>query len=49
MQDLTDFLQPVAVQELNDDNGFTDGQFAKHIAIYETEIPDLADIDIVSL
>lgn len=47
MQDLTDFLEPVAVQELNDDNGFTDGQFAKHISIYESEIPDLADIDIV--
>jgi arginase family enzyme len=47
MQDLTDFLEPVAVQELNDDNGFTDGQFAKHISIYESEIPDLAEIDIV--
>ncbi len=47
MQDLIDFLHPVAVHELNDDIGFTDGQFGKHISIFETEIPDLTDIDIV--
>ncbi len=47
MQDLSDFLLPVSVQELNDDNGYTDGQLAKHISIFETEIPDLSDIDIV--
>ncbi len=47
MQDLSDFLLPVMMQELNDDAGFTDGQLAKHIAVYQTEIPDLADADIV--
>jgi len=47
MQDLTDFLIPVNVQELNDDNGFTDGQLAKHISIFETEIPDITDADLV--
>ena len=47
MQDLIDFLQPVIMHELNEDNGYTDGQFAKHIAIYETEIPNLEGIDIV--
>ena len=47
MQDLIDFLQPVIMHELNEDNGYTDGQFAKHIAIYETELPDLEGIDIV--
>lgn len=47
MQDLTDFLIPVNVQELNDDNGFTDGQLAKHISIFETEIPDITESDLV--
>ena len=47
MQDLSDFLLPVNVSELNEDNEFTDGQFAKHISIYEGVIPDLTNIDIV--
>lgn len=47
MYDLHDFLTAIAVHELNDDNGFTDGQLAKHIAIYESELPDITDIDIV--
>ena len=47
MLDLIDFLHPVTMHELNDDNGFTDGQFAKHIDVYETEFPDLEEIDIV--
>ena len=47
MQDLIDFLHPVSMYELNDENGYTDGQFAKHISIFESEIPDLEGIDIV--
>ncbi len=47
MQDLIDFLNPVNIHELNEDFGYTDGQFAKHISIFETELPDLTDIDIV--
>jgi arginase family enzyme len=47
MQDLHDFLSPIKIQEINDDNGFTDGQLAKHIAIFETEIPDISETDIV--
>jgi arginase family enzyme len=47
MQDIFDFLVPVNMEELHDDNGFTDGQLAKQIAIFETEIPDMTDVDIV--
>lgn len=47
MQDLTDFLIPINVAELNDDEGYTDGQFAKHVKIHEDELPDLEGIDIV--
>jgi len=47
MQDLIDFLHPVDMHVLNDDHSYTDGQFAKHISIFESEIPDLTGIDIV--
>ncbi|MGF2412560.1 formimidoylglutamase [Ferruginibacter sp.] len=47
MYDLHDFLEPVLVSALNGDNGYNDGQFAKNIAIYETEIPDITHADIV--
>jgi len=47
MYDLHDFLTAIPVHELNDDNGYTDGQLAKHIAIYENEIPDIKNADIV--
>ena len=47
MYDLHDFLTAIPVHELNDDNGYTDGQLAKHIALYETQLPDITDADIV--
>ncbi len=47
MYDLHDFLTPIHISGINDDNGYNDGQLAKHIAIYEDELPDLTAIDIV--
>lgn len=47
MYDLHDFLSPVDIHVLNEDGGYNDGQFAKHIKIYESELPDLSDADIV--
>ncbi len=47
MYDLHDFLLPVGVHALNEDEGYNDGQLAKHIKIYHTELPDLTDVDIV--
>ncbi len=47
MYDLHDFLEPVVVQELNGDNGYNDGQLAKHINVYEKHLPDITDADIV--
>jgi formiminoglutamase len=47
MYDLHDFLTPVVVADINSDNGYTDGQLAKHITIYETVLPDITDTDIV--
>ncbi|WP_462222013.1 formimidoylglutamase [Ferruginibacter sp.] len=47
MYDLHDFLQPVLINTLNGDNGYNDGQFAKNINIYQTELPDITDADMV--
>jgi len=47
MYDLHDFLSPVNIHALNDDSGYNDGQFAKHIAVYEKELPDITNADIV--
>jgi arginase family enzyme len=49
MLDLTDFLQPVAWQEMDEEHGYTDGHLAKHIQVYHTEWPDLAAADLVLL
>ena len=47
MYDLHEFLAPINVAQLNDDNAFNDLQFASIIKIYEKEFPDLEGIDIV--
>ena len=47
MYDLHDFLDPIHLERINDDSGYTDGQIAKHIDIYQTEMPSIADADIV--
>src|SRR6478736_2081938 len=47
MYDLHDFLNPVPIHELHEDNGYTDGQLAKHIAVYDKELPDISEADIV--
>lgn len=49
MHDLHDFLEPVNAWHVNGDNGYNDGQLAKHITSYESEIPDVTDADIVLL
>ena len=47
MYDLHDFLIPIDIHALNQDSGYNNGQLAKHIVGYNTEIPDVAAIDIV--
>ena len=47
MNDLQDFLIPVNIHGLNEDSGYNDGQLARYITVYDAEIPDLADVDIV--
>lgn len=47
MQDLNDFLTPIDLLLLNDDNSYNDGQLGKHVLCFEKQIPDIADADIV--
>src|SRR5436190_12653611 len=47
MYDLHDFLEPVNIHGLNEDSGYNDGQFARYINVYETELPDISDADII--
>lgn len=49
MLDLIEFLDPVPLHELNDDEGYTDGQLAKHIEIFTEELPDIEHADIIIL
>ena len=47
MYDLHDFLLPIDIHALNEDSGYNDGQLAKHVMGYDSEIPDVSAADIV--
>ena len=44
---LTDFLHPVNLAELSDDQLYHDGQIGKVIAVYEHDFPEITDADII--
>lgn len=47
MYDLQDFLIPIDIHTLNEDAGYNDGQLARHIIGYNSEMPELEMVDIV--
>jgi arginase family enzyme len=47
MYDLLDFLEPVDLGEVNEDNAYTDGQLAKQVTVYSGELPSTDTADIV--
>lgn len=47
MHDLHDFLEPVSLAEQSGDEGYNDGQLAKHLLIYEGQLPDITHADVV--
>jgi arginase family enzyme len=49
LQDLTDYLSPVEPSYLNEDLEFNDGQYGKHIQVFENDFPDLSTVDLVIL
>jgi len=44
---LTDFLIPINLAELSDDQLYHDGQIGKAITVYENDFPDLTEADII--
>ncbi|CAN5280253.1 formimidoylglutamase [soil metagenome] len=49
MYDLYEFLHPVNISALHNDSGYNDMQFGSRISVYEDELPDLEECDIVIL
>lgn len=44
---LLDFLEPINIFELSDDEGYKDTQLGKHILLNEGEMPDISTADLV--
>jgi arginase family enzyme len=44
---LLDFLEPINLAEISNDEGFKDTQIGKHILVHEEELPDITDADLV--
>ena len=47
LSSIADFLQPVNLDLLSKDEGYRDTQLGKHIKVYETQLPDITDADMV--
>ncbi len=47
LSSIADFLQPVNLDLLSKDEGYRDTQLGKHIKVYETQLPDISDADMV--
>jgi formiminoglutamase len=47
LSSILDFLQPVNLAILSNDEGYRDTQLGKHIKVNEQELPDITDADIV--
>ena len=47
MYDLEEFLEPVKLSVLNDDIDFNDGQIGNYIKLYDEELPDLSECEVV--
>jgi formiminoglutamase len=47
MYDLYEFLSPLNKHLISEDNGYNDSQFASCIKMYEDELPDLDETDLV--
>lgn len=46
-QTLLDFLDPISLFQLSDDQGYKDGQIGAKVMAYEEEFPDLDEADVV--
>src|SRR5687768_3032200 len=44
---ISDFLSPINLHEISNDEGYKDGQLGKIIPVYDEEFPDLDEVQIV--
>jgi formiminoglutamase len=44
---ISDFLSPVNLHEISNDEGYKDGQLGKIVPVYDEEFPDLEEVQIV--
>lgn len=47
MQALSDFLEPISIAAIMQDEGFKDNQLGRHVSMYEDSIPDMQSADLV--
>ncbi|NCT94884.1 MAG: formimidoylglutamase [Chitinophagaceae bacterium] len=47
LETIIDFLEPVNIAMISQDEGFKDTQLGKHIAVYDEDFPDISDADMV--
>lgn len=47
LNSLIDFLEPLNMSLLSNDEGFKDSQLGKHILVFEEELPDISTADLV--
>jgi arginase family enzyme len=47
MQTVVDFLEPINIHELSNDEGYRDTQIGRNIAIHDEEFPDISKADMV--
>ena len=47
LETIIDFLEPINIYELSNDEGFKDTQLGRHIDVFEEELPDITNADIV--
>ncbi len=47
MQDIYDYLEPISLAEINEDEGYVEGQFGKHIATNQDEDFNINNVDII--
>ena len=46
---IADFLSPLNLAEISDDEGYKDGQLGRIVAVYEDEFPELDEVQLVLL
>jgi len=47
LETIIDFLEPVNIYELSNDEGYRDTQLGRHVFLYDEEFPDITTADIV--